>query len=384
MNQIKRKKVLYLITKSNWGGAQRYVYDLASTLDRTLFEPVVALGGDGPLKERLYHAGIKTISIESLTRDVSLKNEWLFAKELWSILRAEKPDVFHVNSSKAGGVGTFVGRLVGIKRIIFTAHGWAFNEDRPKAQKILIGFFHYVTVLLSHKTIAVSKAVMEQMNWPFALKKMKLIYPGRTIGAMYNKQEAKEHILEYNKSLAAVTNQPWIVTIAELHPTKQINVLIEATDAAVSQNQKITTIIIGGGELEKQLQQLVSKKRLENNVYFTGPITEAARFLKAADLFVLPSRSEAYGYVIHEAALAKVPVIVSDVGGLKELVTDGVTGKTIPPGATLSLAASFKDYFEHKDKWQKFAEAAYESVKDRTVERMTRQTEALYTLALDK
>ena len=131
MNHTNRKKVLFLITKSNWGGAQRYVYDLVTTLDKSQFDVVVALGGNGILVEMLNHAGIRTIIIQSLARNISIKNELSFARELWNILRIEKPDVFHVNSSKAGGVGTFLGRLSRVPRIIFTAHGWAFNEDRP-------------------------------------------------------------------------------------------------------------------------------------------------------------------------------------------------------------------------------------------------------------
>ena len=67
-----KKKVLFLITKSNWGGAQRYVYDLATTLDQTVYEPVVALGGNGELTEKLSQAGIRTIALATLQRDVSI------------------------------------------------------------------------------------------------------------------------------------------------------------------------------------------------------------------------------------------------------------------------------------------------------------------------
>ena len=133
-----RKKVLFLITKSNFGGAQRYVYDLATTLDAEKFEVVVALGGKGPLASLLEHAGIRTITIESLTRDISIKNELRFTFELWKIIHTERPHILHVNSSKAGAVGTLLGRVAFVPRVLFTAHGWAFNEDRPWWQKIII------------------------------------------------------------------------------------------------------------------------------------------------------------------------------------------------------------------------------------------------------
>ncbi len=192
-----RKKVLFLITKSNWGGAQRYVYDLATNLDLAQFEPVVALGGRGQLADLLTHAGVRVVYLETLTRDISLKQEVAFCAELWRCLRRERPAIFHVNSSKAGGVGTMLGRIARVSRIIFTAHGWAFNEDRPWWQKYLITVLHWLTVLLSHKTIAVSHSIIAQMQWPGAQRKMKLIFPGRTIGPMYARDEARAKIADF-------------------------------------------------------------------------------------------------------------------------------------------------------------------------------------------
>ncbi len=75
-SSLSRKKVLFLITKSNWGGAQRYVYDLTTNLDHNQFEPVVALGGDGILIEMLHNAGIRTIALGELKNSTGLKAAW--------------------------------------------------------------------------------------------------------------------------------------------------------------------------------------------------------------------------------------------------------------------------------------------------------------------
>src|SRR6056297_750671 len=191
MTQPTRTKILYLITKSNWGGAQRYVFDLVSTLDTTLYEPVVVLGGDGELTEKLQAIGVRVITLQSAQRDISFTKELRLFGELFTIVRREQPDILHVNSSKAGGVGCFVGRLLGVKRVIFTAHGWAFNEKRPTWQKYIIKYLHWLTVLLSHTTIAVSQAIVEQMNWPLANTKMIVINPGRTIPEFQNRLQAR-------------------------------------------------------------------------------------------------------------------------------------------------------------------------------------------------
>src|SRR4051812_14312990 len=120
MEQNTKKKILFVITKSNWGGAQKYVYDLASSLPKDSYESVVVFGGEGPLATRLQEAGIRTISVKSLQRDVNIFGDIKSLFELLSIFKREKADVVHVNSSKVGGLGAFAARCAGIPRIIFT------------------------------------------------------------------------------------------------------------------------------------------------------------------------------------------------------------------------------------------------------------------------
>ena len=384
MSVSNRKKILFLITKSNWGGAQRYVFDIATKLDPLLFEPVVALGGNGTLKEQLEHAGIRVIVIESLERDISIKKELAFAKELWQVLKTEKPNVFHVNSSKAGGVGTFLGRIARVPRVIFTSHGWAFNEDRPYWQRFVIKGLHWLTVLFSHKTITVSHALINQMNWPLVRTKMKVINPGRTIGVMYNKQEARAKLVEICPALAPHQGDTWILTIAELHPIKRLHVLIHAFKMAARNHQNIRSVIIGDGELRAELETQITELELTDRVFLTGSITEAARFLRSADLFVLPSKSESYGYVLHEAGLAGLPVISSDVGGITDIIKDSHTGSLIKPDDASLLAKQIEDFCERRHKWNDFGNNLQQVMEGRTVEKMVDATVALYTLSLNQ
>ena len=162
--EIKKKKILFCITKSNWGGAQRYVYDLATNLPRDKYEVAVVLGGNGKLKEKLELAGIKTISISSLKRDVGIMSDISSFFELVRIFRAEKSDIIHLNSSKMGGIGGLAGRIARVKKIIFTAHGWAYNEERSFSQKFVIAILHFITVTFSHLTIAVSEKAKDQFR----------------------------------------------------------------------------------------------------------------------------------------------------------------------------------------------------------------------------
>ncbi len=122
-----RKKILYVITKTTWGGAQQYVYDLAANLAQERFEEAVAGGGTGLpadagmvrqaglLFEKLREAGIRTVSIQGLERDVGFIREFHAFWNLVRLFRNERLDVIHLNSSKAAALGaaaTFLYRII--------------------------------------------------------------------------------------------------------------------------------------------------------------------------------------------------------------------------------------------------------------------------------
>jgi len=139
----KRTKIFYLITKGNFGGAQRYVYELASSLPTSDYEVSVILGEGETLAKKLAEKNIRTIRLPELGRDINLGGDWSVFWSLYRIFRRERPDIIHLNSSKIGGLGSLAGRLAGVKKIIFTGHGWPFNEKRPWLQKKIISFYHF-------------------------------------------------------------------------------------------------------------------------------------------------------------------------------------------------------------------------------------------------
>ncbi|NQV93114.1 glycosyltransferase, partial [Candidatus Kaiserbacteria bacterium] len=144
---MKKKKILFIITKSNFGGAQRYVYDIARSLSPDAFDVVVAFGGEGLLKDKLAHAKIRTVPIEDLERDINIFNEIDVFFQLLKLYRVEKPDIVHLNSSKIGGIGALAGRIAQVPLIIFTAHGWAFNEERSWGARKIIAFLYWITLI---------------------------------------------------------------------------------------------------------------------------------------------------------------------------------------------------------------------------------------------
>lgn len=376
------KKVLFIITKSNWGGAQRYVFDVATNLHPLDFQSIVAFGGNGELSYALSAAGIKTVPITSLGRDVRVSHELRAIIEIFKLVRREKPDVLHINSSKAGLYGALIGRICRVPRIVFTAHGWAFNEPRPSWQRFVFKTLHWLTVLLSHQTIAVSETLKNQLRWPGTPSRISVVRLGRSVPVFKSREDARQ-LLEMQVTntaygLVDFHTDTWIGTIAELHPIKNLSVAIDAVASLVHALPKLRYIIIGEGQERAHLENQIHHLGLEEYVFLVGSLPEAARFMKAFDLFVLPSQSEGAGYVLLEAGLAEVPIVATNVGGIPELISDQETGRLVPPGAVDALTAAIRELLADPARQQEYTAALSRICTEFSVTRMVDETVRVY------
>lgn len=328
-NNPSKIKVVFVITKSNFGGAQRYVYELATGIPKNRFESAVVLGGDGLLVKKLSDAGIRTISLPSLLRDVNPIKDLASFITLFRLFKTERPDVVHLNSAKVSGLGAVAARLVGVPRIIFTAHGWAFNEDRSPLSRLIIKLLYFITILFSHKTIAVSEAVAKEAPAYGIRKKIVVIYPPVSqTSNILKKNAARKHFTEEVSSLHD-DGRLWVGIVAELHKSKGIRYAIEAMHDAELQSKAIL-IILGEGHERPFLENMIHEMRLEKSVFLVGFRENAADLMPAFDVSLLPSTTEAFGYVVAEAGLAGLPVLASRIGGIPEIIEDGRTGLLIP------------------------------------------------------
>ncbi len=376
-----KKKLFICITKSNWGGAQKYVFDIATNTPRDQFETSVLLGGDGDLKKRLEEAGVKTILLKNSQRDIDTKKEFGLLFELIDLFKKEKPDIIHLNSSKMGLIGAIAGRISGVNKIIFTAHGWAFNEERGFFSKILIKILHLFTIILCHKTISVSDATKKQISNMFQ-NKIVVIKNGLREIELKSKESAREiltkKILDTNKKSSKILseNPLWIGTISELHTTKGINYAIEAISKTRS---NVMFIVIGEGEKRKELEELSVKLGVYNKVFLIGQIENASTYLKAFDMLTLSSITEALPYMLLEAGNASLPVIASDVGGISEIIENNKNGILVTPKNSEEIKTSIEYLIKNPEKAKGFGQALKEKVsKHFTQKSMLEKTFLLY------
>ena len=367
-------KILYVITKANWGGAQRYVYDLATAARDQGYDVAVAYGEPGVLSANLAEAHIRTIPIAELRRDVAPSKDVLVYRKLRNIFRQEQPDVVHINSAKAGGLGTLAARSAGIRKIIFTAHGWAFNENRPWWQKILIWNVSGFTVLLSHKTICVSEAVRRDIRgFPFTGKKLVVIRNGIACTAPSPRDEARGAILPGH------THDYWIGMVSELHTTKRVGDGVRAFAKIKDEFPGAIFVGIGEGEERGELERLIAELGVKDRAFLPGFVHDVRTKLSAFDLFVHTSRSEALAYAILEAGCASLPVISTDVGGIPEIIKDGEHGLLVPPFQPDAVAEKLRAMLKDPEQAGRMGNALRARIEGSfSLSRMVSETLALY------
>ena len=380
-------KVLILITKSNWGGAQRYVYDLATNLPKDVYDVEVMAGGNGLLIERLQEAGIKSSGDLPIFRNVNIISDIKVFFKLINILKEKRPDVLHINSSKIGGLGALAGRIARVPNIVFTAHGWAFNENRTLVSKLIVKTLHWITIILSHSTIAVSEALQAQMiNWPYIMKRITVINNGIKSEPIFSKANARLELSRMNPVFAEIlkTNKSLTIvgSVGELHHIKGYDFALKSMKEIVEHdsNQKILYVIFGTGEEKEHLEKLIVDYKLEKSVILFGYVNQASHYLKAFDIFLLPSLSEGFPYIALEAGLASLPIVASAVGGIPEIIEDMKSGVLIQPRKSREIRHALEFYMSHKRMQKEYGLAIYNKVaKEITIENMISKTKEVYS-----
>lgn len=351
-NKMAKKSILYIITKSVWGGAQKYVHDLAVSLPKSEFDVFVAGGGRGPMAEKITSSGIPYFEIKSFRRDVSVFRDIFAFFEILSILFKTRPDIIHVSSAKAGGVAGIAFRLASLfrriplydhpketaTRAVFTAHGWTFNEVRPGWQIFLIKLFSKITCLFYDKIICVS-----EYDRQVAIKNK--IAPEKKLITIHNGIKPED----YN-FLERTEKEFTIGTIGEAVKNKGYEYLREAAK---------------------------SFPDVKLNIISNQP--DAARYLKNFDIFVLPSLKEGLPYALLEAGLAELPVIATNVGGISEIVEKEKTGLLINPADPKEITEAVEKLIKDEKLRKTLAQNLRQKVlKEFSFEKMLQQTLAAY------
>jgi glycosyltransferase involved in cell wall biosynthesis len=303
----------------------------------------------------LESAGISVLPIKNFARDVHLGKEVRAFFELVHYLRQFRPDVVHLNSSKAGGLGSLAARLLRVPHIVFTVHGWPWREERSRLWRTLAWLGSYVTGLLSHTLILVSDNDYQATRMPFVRRKCAVIHTAVAPLSLHTREAARA-LLFPPEVIKNHQHNLWLITHGELNHNKNHTTAIDAIAEFNSTHQtKIFYTIIGSGDTEADLKDQVELKGLTEYVQFLGYQKDARRYLLAFDMYLMSSKKEGLPYALLEAAAAGLPCIASRVGGLPEVIIDYQTGLLIDPNNHMTIVQALDYLLTNADKRSKFS-----------------------------
>lgn len=360
-------RILYIITQADGGGAQNYVLALARH-----FHGAIAAGSEaGELFETAKNLNLATFNLQHLKRNISPYHDLMAIWEIRRLIQSYEPEIVHLNSSKAGVLGSFA--CMGLKtKVVFTAHGFVFNEPLSWPTRSFYLALEKEASRYRSQIITVSEADRES-----ALK-FSLMAPEK-ITTIHNGM-APIHFLPKEEAAAKLglsKNAFLFATIANFYKTKGLDLLLESIAQLKAQVRvQCRFIIFGHGPEEKDLRLKIQALSLVPNVTLTGKVDRACQYLKAFNAFVMPSRKEGFPYALLEAAQAGLPILATQTGGIPEAL--GENGLYAENGNAADLAKKIEALFEDAAERERLGALSLERAKLFTLDKMLEATENLY------
>ena len=326
----RRPRLLLVATLAEVGGVVTYLESLLPALSRR-FEVTVAAHGEGPLIAAAAESGARYLPLRHVRRSVHPLHELLGLLELYGVCRSVRPDLLHVNSSKAGILGRLAAALARVPARVFTVHGWGFRTNRPAwlylSLERLVRPLTTLTICVAEaeRALGISKRTCD---------------PARTV-VIHNGVT-----IEDKASSQRSPGTPMIVSVGRLKAPKDFGTLIHAL-SRVTQNYR--AVIVGDGPERESIEGMIESAGLRDRVEVLGERNDVREVLSQADLFVLSSRSEAMPMSILEAMAAGLPVVASNVGGVAEVVIEDLTGLLVPAGNVAALATAIERLLEDRE-----------------------------------
>jgi glycosyltransferase involved in cell wall biosynthesis len=310
---VARKRLLIAITLAETGGAQSYVIQLLPALTER-YDVVVAAHGTGPLEAAAARAGARFVPLRHVRRAIGLR-DLAGLVELVRLFRRERPDLVHLNSSKAGALGRIAAAIARVPARVFTVHGWSFAPHGGPSETAYRALERLLAPLAW--TICVSAGDYAKAPW---LNGRGIVIPNAVDVAGVKRPV-------HNGS----PEPPTIVSVGRLVLPKDFWTLGAAFRSL--RPGSFRALIVGDGPQRSFLEGI-------EGVELLGERDDVPALLAQANVFVLTSLSEGMPISVLEAMAAGLPVVATAVGGVPEIVVDGETGFLVPVEDAEAVAAA--------------------------------------------
>ena len=325
-------KILYVITLAEIGGSQMHVLDLLRGF-RHAYELTLATGENGFLTEEAERLGVPVHVLPDLVHPLRPYHDAKAVAQAIGLIRKVRPDLVHCHTSKAGIVGRIAARMCGVPAV-FTAHSWSFSEESSSIRKWISIPAERAAGRWTQKIIAVSES-----NKTLALRNR--VARETKITTVYNGIEDTPHRSNPAAGLAAR-----IVMVARFAEPKNQTELLEAV-AGCRPPFRLT--FIGDGPTKPAVEQAVDRLNLRDQVEFLGTRKDVDEKLAESSILALATRREGLPISVLEGMRAGLPVIATEVGGVRETVCHNTTGFLYREGDVESLRRNLDTLLQSPD-----------------------------------
>jgi glycosyltransferase involved in cell wall biosynthesis len=358
-----RPRLLQLLATGGSGGAQESYTGLLLRLDRSRYDVRALSLSKGAAVQRLHRLGIDVDVIDEADDEAAVR-------ELAAYLRRNEIDLVHAHMYRAEVIGIRAAMAAGTPAVLATVHSSRVRSTEDAAA--LASLSEQVDRLIVPSQAIAAKILREGRRTPYTvipngidLSRFAVPAPPCTL--------RDEYSIPCEEALVGV--------VARLEPEKGHRYLIEAFPAVLERAPRTWLAIVGEGSLADALraQAATLGSPARDRIIFTGGRDDISALTADLDVAVLPSLREAQGISILEAMARRKPVVASAVGGIPEVLTDGVDGLLVPPQNSPALAEAIGRLAKSPSLRERIGEAGYRTVVERfSIDAMVRQIQELY------
>jgi glycosyltransferase involved in cell wall biosynthesis len=353
-------KVLRLIARLNIGGPAIHTILLSRHLDKLGYQTLLVAGQVGPEEGDMHYLaeaeGVKPIIIPRLGRRLLPLSDLLAFVRILRLLFGWRPHIVHTHTAKAGAVGRMAAAVyIGVQRSKFKAQSWVRRFSRATFNKTQVSitnqrckivhtfhghvlegyfsnfrsrFFQLIENILTRFTdiiVVVSEQQKDELCKKFGIgrpEQYRVVPLGLDLDPLEKANESKGK-LKSDLGLSA-NGERLVGIVGRLTPIKNHSLFLESVSALMKENSNTRArfLIVGYGELRKDLEEMTKELALADRVIFVGWLKDLRSFYADLDVLALTSNNEGTPVAVIEAMAAGVPVIATDVGGVRELISD--------------------------------------------------------------
>lgn len=386
MNNNSEIKIMILINQLGYGGAVKIVFDFINSFNQNEKEySIVSIGMWGG--ERYTYKDFEKLGIDVVDFGGRSKFDTVALIRLYKYLKNNKIDILHTHLPHSHIVGRIAGRLARVPKIVSTL------QNVYQSQNAISSLVDYWTIGLSDVVTAVSRGTEESYFGDSQLFTIEALEKGRTHFTIYNGVDVAKidkSLGEVNKkekleSLNLNQNNLNIVCAARLHPNKGHTYLLNAIAQIKNSSPKLHFLFLGDGPLENMLKEQADKLSVQEYITFLGYRKDVYEIFAVVDAFILPSINEGLPVSVAEAMAVSLPVIATEIPGVKEIVEQNVTGWLVPPADVQSLAEVLKESTVNSEQLKVFSKNGRERIEEKfSINSITEQYKSIYKYLAQK